>query len=473
MHRGVAVGVHRVDVGPEIEQQLGGDQRLGLAARFLVGGVGAEAGRRHQGRARLGVGQERVGAQLEELLHEARVGPVGGHEEGRRPLHLETRRGVRRAPALLEAQVHVGPQRDEGPHELQAGQVARPLRRGVAPVAGVRLPDPAHGVQRGKAGPLVVGVGAGLDQLDRELEVAVAHRQQQRAHAVVDGPIGRVVDGAVRPVLDARELGVHVHAGIEQGPGGVDVSSPHREEERGEAGAQGGVHVGAGREQRLHDGRVSLGRRPHQGGLLAGLARVGVGAFREQGLDRGEAPGAGRGHQHGLAAAKRRVGVGPGVEEQAHEAGVAVGGGQRQRRHAVTVHGVDVGAGPHQQPRRLDVVVVRRPVEGGHAVDLRHVDVGAPRVQQGADQRGVPRLGRVGEGGLAGRPRGSGQPQRQHRQSGDSSWMHRFFSWPANRRLRLRWRPILQEPAPFRGVDPGHGNCRLAPIEQAAGPAPP
>ena len=66
---------------------------------------------------------------------------------------------------------------------------------------------------------------------------------------------------------------------------------------------------------------------------------------------------------------------------------------------------------------------------------LRRVGVGVPCVQQGADQRGVPLLGRGGKRGLAGRPRGSGQSQRQHRRSGDSFWLHRILSWPGDRRI--------------------------------------
>ena len=425
MHRGIPLGVHGVDVRAEIEQHLGGNQCFGLGARFLVGRVGAETGRRHQRRALLGVRQERVGAQLEELLQQAGVGPVGRHQEGRRPLHLEPGRGVRRPLALLQPQVHVRPQGDERPRELQAGHAARPLWSGVAPVAGVRLPHPAHGVQRGEAGPLIIGVGAGLHQLDRELEVAVAHRQQQCAHAVVHRPVGRVVDGAVRPVLDAGELRIHVHAGREQDPRGVDVASPHREEERGEARSQGSVHVGAGRDQRFHDRRVSLGRRPHQGGLVPGLAGIGVRAPGEQRVDRGEVPGAGRGHEHRLASPQRGVGVGAGIEQPGHEAGVAVGRGQRQRRHPVAVRGVDVRARAHQQSGGLGVVVIDRPMEGGHAVYLRCVDVGPSRVQQSADQRRVCPLRRVGEGGVVGRPGGAGEPQRHNRQSSDSSWIHR------------------------------------------------
>ena len=138
-----------------------------------------------------------------------------------------------RTPAGLQAAVHVRPVRHELPHELQARQVPGPDGRGIAAVAGVRLAHPRHRVERREAGALIVRIGAGLDQPQRELEVTVADGQRQRAHALVHRPVAGVVDQLGRLLLRPLDGGVHVDAGVEQPLDDLDASLADGEEQAG------------------------------------------------------------------------------------------------------------------------------------------------------------------------------------------------------------------------------------------------
>ena len=95
------------------------------------------------------------------------------------------RRSFAAARTSRESRVHLGPVCDQAANELQAVQIARAERRRVAvvAVAQVRLADPSHDVQRCVTGALIIGIGAGFDQHDRQIEVAVFNCQHQRASA--------------------------------------------------------------------------------------------------------------------------------------------------------------------------------------------------------------------------------------------------------------------------------------------------
>ena len=125
------------------------------------------------------------------------VGGHGGQEErgGAGPAEDAP---PRRAP--LEPGVDVGPVLDELLDELEAGQVPGADRGGVAVVvvAPVRLADPGQRVERREAGPLVVGVGPGLEQDGGQLEVAVLDGQDQGARPPGRAPC-RPASGAAWP----------------------------------------------------------------------------------------------------------------------------------------------------------------------------------------------------------------------------------------------------------------------------------
>ncbi len=103
------------------------------------------------GRAVLGIRQEGVRAQLEQDTHERSVRPVGSHQERRRLLRRKSRRRVRRARRALQLLVHVRPPLHELANELKARQASRSDRGRIALVTGIRLPHPAHRMQRSES----------------------------------------------------------------------------------------------------------------------------------------------------------------------------------------------------------------------------------------------------------------------------------------------------------------------------------
>ena len=229
-------------------------------------------------------------------------------------------------------------------------------------------------MERRESCPPIVWIGAGVDQRDRELEVTVLHREQQRARALAD----RLVQGGASGLaLAALQRRVHIDARLQKRAHHVDVPLTHGKEERRESGIERRVDVGAGVDQCADDGGVSLGRCPHQGGLPAPLTRVVSGAARQERVHRLEISGSRRHHEDGLPALHRGVRIGAGGQQQLHDAAAPVRARHRQRRHAVAVHGVDVGARSHQQRRGLRIIVIRGPVQRGRSVDLGGVHVDA------------------------------------------------------------------------------------------------
>ena len=248
-------------------------------------------------------------------------------------------------------------------------------------------------MQGGVAGQVRIRIGAGVEQLRRELEVPVHHRREERRGA------GRQRTSADRPTASAFNGNglVDVGARLQQHAHDVAVSFAGCEEERRHAGGEPRLEAGADLDQHLHDRRVAFGRRPHQRGLLVLLVRaVHLRAAPEERFDRGERPDARGRHQRRFAAGQRRVRVGAGAEQRLDHRAVGVGDRERERRDAVAVRRADVGAGAEQQLDALDIVLIRGPVERGHPVHLRRVDVGAA-LQERADRRAVQLLHRVRE----------------------------------------------------------------------------
>src|SRR4029079_10023830 len=128
------------------------------------------------------------------------------------------------------------------PDELKAGETARPDRRGLARVAGIWPSDPGERVERREPCPPIVGIGAGVDQRDRELEVTVLHREQQRARTLADRPLqGGVSVRTVAALSRCR----HVDARRQKLAHDVQVPRAHGKEERCESGIERRVDVGA------------------------------------------------------------------------------------------------------------------------------------------------------------------------------------------------------------------------------------
>ena len=343
-------------------------------------------------------------------------------------------------------------------------------------------------MQRGEAGASIIGIGARLHQLDRQLEVSVAYRHQQRTQAAVYGLGAGIVGRALGPLPHPLEDAIQIRADREQRQCDIDVTLAHGEEQRREPRSQGGVDAGPGVYQGADPRRVSLGCRPHQRSLFAPLLGVGIGAGGKQAPHRGQGSGARSDHEDGFPSLEQLPVIGTGIEQQLHQGPAAIGGGQGQRRHAVTVVGVDIGSGAHQYGRQIDIVVVCRPVERGHSVDLRGVDL-RTFIEQTAYQRLVLILNRVCQRrdlGPGGRGRGhtdhSNQAQDQ-KQALTALWLiHvsspcsystataeiRAIKGAPNRRARrccrcyLRMNPGARQPGPAEsgadspGACPGH-----------------
>ena len=160
VHHGLAIAVHRVDVRTELQQQLGRLVGLLLRAGLLQRCRRAKARGRHQRCRALHVRQPRIGAELQQGLHQRHVRLVGREQERRRSLDIDLRRY---RLAVRQPAIDIRSHGDQGPHELQARQVSGALRRRVAAVVAILgLAHPSDGVQRGVAGTLVIRIRASL-----------------------------------------------------------------------------------------------------------------------------------------------------------------------------------------------------------------------------------------------------------------------------------------------------------------------
>jgi len=97
--------------------------------------------------------------------------------------------------ALLERQVHLGAVGNHFLDEVQAGELTRADRRRVPffIVAAARLADPGDHVQRSEARALVIRVGAGFQENDRQFKMAVLDRQGQRTVSGLGAARGRLL----------------------------------------------------------------------------------------------------------------------------------------------------------------------------------------------------------------------------------------------------------------------------------------
>ena len=140
----------------------------------------AEARRDHQRRALFGVRQRRIGADVDERLHQLGVGGQRGEEERRRAELVHAR--VVQVHLPRHPRVDVRAARRELLHEVEAAQRAGAFRRRIV-VADARPADRGDRVERRVAGLRDVRIGAGVQQRRGQLEMRVRHREQQRARA--------------------------------------------------------------------------------------------------------------------------------------------------------------------------------------------------------------------------------------------------------------------------------------------------
>ena len=226
----------------------------------------------------------------------------------------------------------------------------------------------------------LIDIGAGDDQLLRQVPVGVHDRHEQRRDAI------RIRQVDVRPVLEQ-----HVHArhavltcGIEQRRQSTAVQvlgtplGRHMTLIVAIDGAR--IDVGALGDQQLHHLRMPARGRPHQRGLSAPLfPRIDGGVVVQQQLCGFDVARSRDRQECRLSVGIGRVGIRADFEEQLQHVGVADFGGEAHRRGAVVVGERHVGAGLQQTPDLGDVTLVDRPLQRRAAVDIAAVDVFFPR----------------------------------------------------------------------------------------------
>ena len=187
--------------------------------------------------------------------------------------------------ALVETQIDVRAPLDDLAHELKAGQTARSRgRRGIADIAGIRLPYPGERVERRESRPQIVRIRRPRPPArSRARSGRSAPRAATGSCLWAPAGRGRSWDwpsiGRPFPPLQRR---VHIDARLEQRAHHVDAPLAHGKEERRESGIERRVDVGAGFDERAHDGGVPFGCGPHQRGLSAPLTRVVLRAAHEE-----------------------------------------------------------------------------------------------------------------------------------------------------------------------------------------------
>ena len=344
---------------------VGAGREQRLENRAAAGGVAACAGvpggwsvqleRRDPQRR----GPAEVAGAAGERLERALPGVADVVHDHRRGRDAPVRVGAGREQRLDQPQPAV--RIEAAPPELR---VAVDVVVAAVPVRHPREDAAGGGVQGRHPRHHPVGVGAALDQEERELVVAG------------DDGVGQGVG-----VVGARLVGVD--AGREQRIGHRHVAVAGRVEQRREPLGGRRVGVGARVEQGAHHRGMRPRHRPHQG-RAPGLAGRGVdvGPGREQGLGHGHASGPRRRHQRGQAARARNVRAGARRQQALDHREAGILGRPLEGGHAVVVGRVHVGAGPDEPAREVRVVPVGRPQQGRRPVGARRVDVGAG-VEQG------------------------------------------------------------------------------------------
>ena len=289
----------------------------------------------------------------------------------------------------------------------------------------------AHDGQRARVGRHVerraaeqvpfIDIGAGPDQIGREIVVQVLEREHKRRHALGVDHVGigagfherpRAVDAAfARGVVQRREAAlVHV-----LGPGLVDdLARPL---------ADGAVRVerGAIRREEAHHVGVAARRGPHQGRLAAEVFDgVDVGTRIDEQLRGLDTARARDGHQRRLALGVAEVRVGAGCEQGLEDGDITGDGGLGDRRSAKRIYEADVGTGLHERRDEIGIAVVRRVHDGRRAVGAAHICVGAGG-KRGMRCRGVVGLG-GGEQGFAVSAGSRRRCDERSRQQGRERW---------------------------------------------------
>jgi hypothetical protein len=280
--------------------------------------------------------------------------------------------------------------RDELLHELDAAEASRTFRRRIV-VANARVADHRYRMKDRVPRQSGIRIGAGIQQVRRQLEVRVHHRQEQRAGSrsrqgsAIPAPAGTI----------DRDALVHGRPGLLEHSNDADATFPHGKQQRREAGGQPGPEIRPGVDQLLHDGGVTFRRRPHEGRLPAPVIFTVNG--RTAGQERPyrvERAGASGRHQRSLPARKGAVRVRSGLQEQLDHRAASIRAGQREWRHAIPAGSLHIGAGAHQQFRDLPIVVVCRPVQCRHPINLGCVHIDA-LCQERANLRPIHLLRRI------------------------------------------------------------------------------
>ena len=275
-------------------------------------------------------------------------------------------------------------------HQLDAAHGSGSFGSGIV-VADAWLADRRYRMQDRVPRPVGIRIGAGVQQVGRQLEMSVRRRHEQRAGAsrgwspaVATSPSG----------LDRYRL-VHVRPCLQQDLNDAEAAFSDGKQQRREPGAQTDTEIRPGIDERLRNFCVTLRRRPHQRRLPAPVVfTVNTSTAGEQRLHRVERARPRGRHQRGFPARKCGVRIRAGCQEPFDQRGVSIRAGQRERRDAIPVRRFHIGARAHQQVRGLQIVLIRRPVQRRHPISLGcvHVDM---LMQERADPRSIHLFRRI------------------------------------------------------------------------------
>ena len=210
MKRRLAAHVCGVDVAAQIDQDLHDLHRVLVRPAVLVDVQHVNAGRCHERRRVLDVGEPVVSAARDQQTDHLGVGSLGCEQKRGRADAVEAV-PIAVDDFLRHARVHVGAPLDQRPSEVQTGQAAG--RHRIRELTDVERAGPRNLMQGRPSLRRGIGVGSAVEEKRAELPVRVDRSDDQRARSVRSGV-------------------VRVGAAIEEGANGGDVPRTHGKEQR-------------------------------------------------------------------------------------------------------------------------------------------------------------------------------------------------------------------------------------------------
>ena len=231
MHGGFPVGIDRVDIQTQRNEEFYRFEAFHFRARFFLGSGTSDPRRHHEGGATVFIGNERIRSQFQEEFHVGKIARSAAMKKAVAPIWL-TRPLPARLP-LVKRALDIRPARHQFAGELLAVSLARSPRWGSSPdgLADIGFAYPGKGVKRGISRSSVIGIGAGIEQFDGQIIMAVS---MAKINGLVPlrGPLDVELPKFMAPFTSAPVF--------EQQRSYVPVPLTYGEKERGESRFQGG-----------------------------------------------------------------------------------------------------------------------------------------------------------------------------------------------------------------------------------------